>query len=435
MQTHLLAFFLSFRILSASANPFIEQVQSPDGRKTCTVTSLGDKKDDAPNILAATTACANGTIIFPSNQSYWISSRLHLSVSNTEFDWQGQWTFSDNLTYWRSNSYIIPFQNHRAAFILSGSNISINGHQHPWTSLTPNIHGNGDPWYTAEAGNTIEGRPMPFVLWNVTNVSVTNFHIKDPPLWGFNVMNGTNISVRNLKVNATSTKAPYGKNSVQNTDGFDTMDCTNVTLENFWYQGGDDCIAVKPRSYGIAVRNVTCHGGNGIASGSLGQYLEDSSVQDVVIDDVDIVRYNEDMHNCAYVKTWMGGLVPQSGYESAGQQRGGGWGTVSNITFKNFRVEGADGAPYINQDSGNNGSYGGTSKMLVHDVNFVNFTGWLNGKTGLGTVSCSKANPCYGITFRDMHLRSTQNGTVENKSGTCKYIEPSGVKGLEGGGC
>ena len=99
------------------------------------------------------------------------------------------------------------------------------------------------------------------------------------------------------------------------------MDANNITLSGFVYQGGDDCIAIKPRSYNIAVSNVTCRGGNGIAIGSLGQYQEDSSVENVTITDVKIVRYNEDMHNSAYIKTWMGGLVPQNSYESGGQPR------------------------------------------------------------------------------------------------------------------
>ena len=68
----------------------------------------------------------------------------------------------------------------------------------------------------------------------------------------------------------------------------DTMDAHNVSLSNFIFQGGDDCVAVKPRSYNIEVQNVTCRGGNGIAIGSLGQYLEDSSVVNVTVSDVKV---------------------------------------------------------------------------------------------------------------------------------------------------
>lgn len=275
---------------------------------------------------------------------------------------------------------------------------------------------------------------MPFVFWNASSVHVQNFHIKDPQLWAFNIMNGSNMVFDGVKSNATATQAPYGENWVQNTDGFDTMDASNITLRNMWYQGGDDCIAIKPRSYAIDVQNVTCHGGNGVAIGSLGQYLEDSSVQNVIIDNVDVVRYNEDMHNCAYIKTWIGFQVPQNSYESAYQPRGGGWGNVTNIIFSNFRIQGADSPPSITQDNGNNGSYSGTSKLMVSQIRYENFTGWINKKSTKASVSCSTANPCYGISFANIHLTNGVNGT-ENVKGSCKYIAPDGVEGLVGTGC
>ena len=129
------------------------------------------------------------------------------------------------------------------------------------------------------------------------------------------------------------------------------MDAHNIRLTNFYYQGGDDCVAVKPRSYNIDIQNATCHGGNGMAVGSLGQYLEDATVENVRITDVNIIRFNEDMHNSAYIKTWVGALVPQASYESAGQPRGRGWGSVRNILFANFNVQGADSGPAITEVS------------------------------------------------------------------------------------
>lgn len=61
------------------------------------------------------------------------------------------------------------------------------------------------------------------------------------------------------------------------------MDANNITLHKFTYRGGDDCIAIKPRSYNVKITDLTCEGGNGIAIGSLGQCLEDSSVENVTI--------------------------------------------------------------------------------------------------------------------------------------------------------
>lgn len=102
-------------------------------------------------------------------------------------------------------------------------------------------------------------------------------------------MNGTDMWFDELYCNATATQAPYASNWVQNTDSLtwlDTMDATNIRLTNFVYQGGDDCIAIKPRSYNIFVQNATCHGGDGMAVGSLSQYLAHSSVENLVVDDV-----------------------------------------------------------------------------------------------------------------------------------------------------
>ena len=41
-----------------------------------------------------------------------------------------------------------PFQNHHAGFILTSDGVHIDGYG------TGGINGNGDVWYTAEAGNT-----------------------------------------------------------------------------------------------------------------------------------------------------------------------------------------------------------------------------------------------------------------------------------------
>lgn len=143
---------------------------------------------------------------------------------------------------------------------------------------------------------------------------------------------------------------------------------------------------------------MTCRGGNGIAIGSLGQYLEDSSVANIIVDQVKIIRYNEDMHNSAYIKTWIGELVPQSSYESAGLESGGGWGSVPNVLFSNFEANGVNLGPAITQDSGNNGSYSGTSLMSISNIAFVNFTGYVDTtKDVVSSVSCSKVHPCDNI--------------------------------------
>ena len=282
---------------------------------------------------------------------------------------------------------------------------------------------------------------MPFVLWNVSEVVMRNFFIKDPPLWSLNVMNGTNLLFEDITCNATAVNAPFGVNWVQNTDGFDTMDVNNVVMRNFVVQNGDDCVAIKPRSYNVLVENATCHGGNGMAIGSLGQYLDiDASVENVVIRDVTLINYNNDLHNSAYIKCWVGVPVVQSSYESAdtsslGPGYGGGYGKVSNITFSDFLVYGAAAGPAITEDSGDNHTVPGTSKLAVSDIYFTNFKGYLAGSTTEGSVSCSSIYPCYNIFFENIELTSEENSTSYLTAGKCSYIQPGGVHGLNGSTC
>lgn len=220
----------------------------------------------------------------------------------------------------------IAFQNHHAGIVFGGKDIAIDGYNQG------GINGTGDAWYSVDQGVTKPGRPMPFVFWNATQVIVKNMYIVDSPIWSINLINVTNAWFDNMYVNATSPSQPAGKNYLVNVDGFDTQDSSNIVLSNFVYQGGDDCVAIKPRSYNIELLNITCHNGNNIAIGSLGQYLEDSSVMNVRADNV--TAYNTEFG--AYIKTWVGKLIPQPSYESAGLPRGAGWGQVRNMFVLDF---------------------------------------------------------------------------------------------------
>lgn len=169
---------------------------------TCTVYSHGNKIDDTPQILQAFKDCNNGgKVVFPNNQNYWIATKLNPVIYDVTVEWKGTWTvrihsrntaefdficllsierwfwtdtdrnllqMSDDLDYWRNNSYPITFQNHHAGFVITGERISINGFG------TGGILGNGNAWYNEEQKVTRPGRPFPFLFWNVTDVTVQN---------------------------------------------------------------------------------------------------------------------------------------------------------------------------------------------------------------------------------------------------------------------
>ncbi|RMZ20319.1 hypothetical protein D0859_15681 [Hortaea werneckii] len=425
-----------------------------EGRPTCTVfAGSSNATDDVPTILRAFKDCGHGgNVVFPEGQQYHINSKLNPIVNDVNIEWRGEWVFSENTTYWRNNNYHIEFQNHAAGFVLTGDHIRIDGYG------TGGIDGNGEVWYYAERGNdtvgaTQPGRPIPFQLWNVSDVTIKNFHVVQPQLWAINMMNATDIVADNIYVNATSPEAPPGYNWVQNTDGFNTMDTRNVHLTNFVYQGGDDCVAIKPRSYNFYGHNITCISGNGIAIGSLGQYLTDASVENVVIDHATIIKGGAqgNIGNGAYIKTWVGELVSggDRDYESDYQPRGGGWGHVTNMLFSNFVIHGAKNGGAITQNSGDNGTAAGTSNMLISksiirmdamilftdllapgNVAFANWTGYLDDRDTAASVSCSEQNPCYNIDYRNFTLYTSSNDTVK-AGASCKWTEKGTVHGVD----
>ncbi|KFZ02300.1 hypothetical protein V500_00296 [Pseudogymnoascus sp. VKM F-4518 (FW-2643)] len=389
-------------------------------RPRCTVLPRGDQKSDVPNILKAFKRCNNGgTVYFPENKSYWIPEPLNPVIHDVEIIWKGQWKFSEDLPYWRAAAYPIAFQNHAVSFVLTGSKITIDGHG------VGGIDGGGDPWYTADKGKSTIGRPMPFLFWNVTDVHVQDFYVKQPALWSVNIMNGTNMYFKNINTSAISTEAPSGANWVQNTDGFNTMDAHSITLDGFHYRGGDDCIAIKPRSNDIFINDVTCNGGNGIAIGSVAQYLEDNSVENVIIQNAKV----PDTALGVYIKIWTGVLVPQTNYESCCEPRGGDWGNVRNLTFANIDVTGAKKALWVGQNSGGNTSTRGTSKMQMSEIYFTNFTGVLNSTTNSADFTCSSVYPCYDIFFTNTTVVSTTGATLK---GSCALATPGGIHGLPG---
>ncbi|VUC30103.1 unnamed protein product [Clonostachys rosea] len=398
-------------------------VSTSRGHRTCTVTARGDEQNDVPNILTAFKKCSKkSAIIFPIGEEYWIGEKLHARLEDVDIHWHGKWLFSPNTTYWRNNSFLVEFQNHRAGFILSGDKIHLNGYN------TGGIDGNGDLWYDEDKGRSTEGRPMPFVLWNITNSKIHNFKVQQSQFWSLNIMNGTNLAFENITCASFSNNAPAGKNWVQNTDGFNTMDARNISLNNFLYRGGDDCIAIKPRSYDIRINNITCDGGNGVAIGSLGQYLEDSSVENVTIVNAEMKRYSWDIRWSVYIKTWIGELAYQGDgdYEGGGLPRGGGWGKVRNLLFENFHLKDVSRGPFITQENGRQGGPKGTSKMEISDVIFRNFTGNLLTSSGkLGEISCSVEFPCSNIHFEDMD-------GLEAAPGVCQWTKPGSIFGLPG---
>jgi len=137
---------------------------------TCTLypeslTHRGLPVDDVPSIQEAFHLCGtNGTVIF-SNDTFTIASVLNTTnLRNVDVVLRGVLKFSDNIPYWRTNSWSVIFQDQVTAWLFGGTNVTFRG-EGGW------IDGNGQSWYTFSANTAnLPGRPIVFTVYNSTNV-------------------------------------------------------------------------------------------------------------------------------------------------------------------------------------------------------------------------------------------------------------------------
>ncbi|KAF4603057.1 hypothetical protein EYR38_003462 [Pleurotus pulmonarius] len=312
-------------------------------------------------------------------------------LRDSRVDIHGVLSFQPDIEYWlnATNTYRVVFiQSQASWFVVTGENFIIDGHN------TGGIDGNGQPWWSFFATRTRadgDGRPISFTLWRATNALVKDFHIQAQPFWcntvaesqgvvygepsilPFKVARGpfrgdarkkgepvtsTSTDCRvadadGMKCNASNSDPSFaGKNIVPNTDGINTYRSTNVSLLNWDITCGDDCLAIKGNSTDLTIRNITCRGGNGIAFGSLGQYVNLSdNVRNVDMRDLKMIRIDPNiqpnMGNGVYFKSWTGTI---SGSPPTGG--GGGTGVVDNITITDVVLDRVNAPLHLYQTNG-----------------------------------------------------------------------------------
>ncbi|KAJ7779678.1 putative rhamnogalacturonase A [Mycena metata] len=385
--------------------------QNPPHKNTCTVHAAGNGTDDAPAILAAFAKCGKGGNIVLPSANYTISQPMTTHLEGGQFDLHGYLSFTPDIDYWIANSYRFPFQNQSIAWHITGRDFVVDGHG------TGGVFGNGQVWYSwARGAGNLYGRPMSVSITNATRAVVKNFRIIQPQFWSSLVWNSTDILLTDFYVNATNLDpAANGGNWVQNTDGSDTYESARITYRNWVYQGGDDCIAFKPNSTQITVRNVSCTAVNGMTFGSIGQYPSSFDIlQDIHIEDVVVKNHpTAQLDGGAYFKSWIGvnvGIPPNGG--------GGGSGYCKNVTIKNLHVINATVPLLLTSEltySQLNATYANTSTFVWDSVHFYNVTG--TSTTGqVIDFECSTAAPCEGWTFSDINL--TPAGGVKKTGDT-----------------
>ena len=109
---------------------------------------------------------------------------------------------------------------------------------------------NGVTWYKAPQTDvpSSNGPTRPFLVewYECQNVTVNGITLVDSPFWTMAARYSSNISISNYHVQNYTTPQLTGPASLYgNTDGFDPVGSSYVTINNFTVQNGDDIIAIK----------------------------------------------------------------------------------------------------------------------------------------------------------------------------------------------
>ncbi|KAI0943021.1 hypothetical protein AcV7_002279 [Taiwanofungus camphoratus] len=375
----------------------------------CTLAPLGAGQDDTDQIEAAIAKCGHyGTTVFTPGE-YNVTRKMTWDLVSSRVDLQGYLNFKADLPYWMKpeNTYRVIFiQNQASWFVITGHDFIVDAHN------TGGIIGNGQYWWSWYGnGSRVDGdgRPVALSLSHVTRGTITNFRIEGQPFWCNAIADSQDVVYDGMYCNATNADPLYyNQNIVWNTDGIDTFRSDNITLLNWDITLGDDCIAIKGNSTNIYAKNITCHGGTGIAFGSLGQYwyLVDN-VNNVTLEDVTMVRpdpvIQPYMEHGVYFKSWTGTTI---GFPPSGG--GGGPGLTTNVVARNFQLDNVTWPIQLYQNNlGHPGD--APSTYTFGNITFVNFTGTASTNL-LVDMECSPAAPCGSFNFQDFNVTTPSGG-------------------------
>ncbi|KAJ4855621.1 glycosyl hydrolases family 28 domain-containing protein [Trichoderma breve] len=378
-------------VLWALTTAFVANAHSlPSPQHTCVIPALKDGRDDAPAIREAFSKCGNnGKVVFQKDTTYSVQTALQLhNLKNVQVDLFGTLEYSTDVRYWILHGSYYYFQNISIAMEFSGEDITIDGHG------SGTIDGQGQVWYDLALGvGGLYGRPIPFCLRNVKNAVAKNFQIVQSGKWNFVMLESQNVLVDNITLSSTSDDFQVQCN-LGNTDGFDTINSNNITIQNSWANVGDDCVSFKPGSTNIHYEGVR------------------DVVENITAEDVSLYG----SRNGAYIKTYVGKRTywpPQGG--------GGGNGYVRNVVFKNFHIENITASPVLIQQCTHWAGYNVPACAdtpptgFFSNISWSNFTGYMNEKVGTKAISwtCSPLATCEGFSFKDINVKSSTgaNGT------------------------
>ena len=224
--------------------------------------AVGDNKTDNTVAFAKAIAACNkaggGRVVVPKGE--FISGAIHLksnvnlhvsegatirfSRDTTKYPLvRTRWEGTELMNY---SSFLYAFEQENIALTGSGT-LDGNADEDHWWDMRNRARGGDRDKLTqmAEAGVPPEQRifgeghnlrPQFIQPFHCKNILIEGLHLVNSPMWQVTPCLCTNVTIRGLHING---------NGGPNTDGCDPESCTDVLLEDTFFNTGDDCIAIK----------------------------------------------------------------------------------------------------------------------------------------------------------------------------------------------
>ncbi|KAH8829184.1 pectin lyase fold/virulence factor [Flagelloscypha sp. PMI_526] len=292
--------------------------------KICDATDYGAKADgqtdDGPSIQDAWNDCSDGGLVYIPPGNYFLSTFLVFhSADDIAVQLDGTLIRDPNV----GGYSVIEFRNiHNFEFFSGNSKGFLQGNGH--IGLADGNYG-----------------PRMVRFQDIGNFSVHGIAVVDSPSYYFVFDNVANGEVYNLILR--------GVTDIGATDAID-LGGSNIWVHDVEVSNGDECVTVKSPSHNLLIESIYCNLSGGTAIGSLGTGTN--------VTDVHYQRLYLNRADGSYLKTnngdgivknilWEnvivhGGPYPLTVNEAWGDDRGSTGVQVSNLTFRNWRGEGAD---------------------------------------------------------------------------------------------